>query len=165
MRGHKIILGHCCYLPYLFEIDGAKRELRYALYFLHFSWLFLMYINNPLSSLSPQLREVFTWKLNILLFFNCFFFCLLSQNPKYRRGRGAQPERAEPAMTPASFCHLAGCSYTTRSMDGFSSMTYVVFPSCLMKDPMITGNITHRHWWACPDTSKRSFPSPASELS
>lgn len=41
---------------------------------------------------------------------------------------------------------------------GFSSITYLVFLSYLMKDPMITGNITHCHCWACPDTSERSFP-------
>lgn len=42
---------------------------------------------------------------------------------------------------------------------GFPSTTYLVFLSYLMKDPMITGNITHCHCWACPDTSERSFPS------
>lgn len=41
---------------------------------------------------------------------------------------------------------------------GFSSITYLVFLSYIMKDPMITGNITHCHCWACPDASERSFP-------
>lgn len=94
----------------------------------------------------------------MLLFFNCFF--LLPSVSKFRtsvikRSAGW----AGWACADTRFLLPPRGLWLQYKEHGFSSITYLVFLSYLVKDLIITANITHCHSWACPDTSKRSFPS------
>lgn len=94
----------------------------------------------------------------MLLFFN-FFFLL----PSFSKFKTPVIKRSAAwagwAWSDTRFLLPPRGLWLQYKEHAFSSTTYLVFLSYLMKDPMITGNMTHCHCRACLDTSERSFPS------
>lgn len=100
----------------------------------------------PLTAYPLLFRKVLTWKLNMLLFSICFAFCFPHVSPQEWH-RAAQPRPQCRPFPP------------TDSQAAATARACTAFPSHIMKDPKITGNVTHHHCWACPGPSQRCFPS------